>query len=93
VDQAHAIAGAQGAMGAMIAHYYREATGKGQYVDTSTQESAVLSALTVPQAWDLQRFIWPREGAYMSRARKRVVISGLVKTVISRGDCSQAAWE
>jgi len=72
VDQAHAIAGAQGAMGAMIAHYYREATGKGQYVDTSTQESAVLSALTVPQAWDLQRFIWPREGAYMSRARKRV---------------------
>ena len=72
VDQAHVIAGAQGAMGAMIAHYYREATGKGQYVDTSTQESVVLSALTVPQAWDLQRFIWPREGAYMSRARKRV---------------------
>ena len=32
----------------------------------------MLSALTVPQAWDLQRFIWPREGAYMSRARKRV---------------------
>ncbi len=72
VDQAHAIAGAQAAMGAMIAHYYREATGKGQYVDTSTQESVVLSALTVPQAWDLQKFIWPREGAYMSRARKRV---------------------
>src|SRR4030042_3164076 len=72
VDQAHVIVGAQGAMGAMIAHYYREATGKGQYVDTSTQESVVLSALTVPQAWDLQRFIWPREGAYMSRARKRV---------------------
>jgi benzylsuccinate CoA-transferase BbsE subunit len=72
VDQAHVIAGAQGAMGAMIAHYYRGATGKGQYVDTSTRESVVLSALTVPQAWDLQRFIWPREGAYMSRARKRV---------------------
>ena len=72
VDQAYVIAGAQGAMGAMIAHYYREATGKGQYVDTSTQESVVLSALTVPQAWDLQKFIWPREGAYMSRARKRV---------------------
>ncbi|OGP96686.1 MAG: hypothetical protein A2157_15355 [Deltaproteobacteria bacterium RBG_16_47_11] len=72
VDQAHVIAGAQGAMGAMIAHYYRETTGKGQYVDTSTQESVVLSALTVPQAWDLQKFIWPREGAYLSRARKRV---------------------
>ena len=72
VDQAHVIAGAQGAMGAMIAHYYREATGKGQCVDISTQQSVVLSALTVPQAWDLQKFIWPREGAYMSRARKRV---------------------
>jgi crotonobetainyl-CoA:carnitine CoA-transferase CaiB-like acyl-CoA transferase len=72
VDQAHVIAGAQGAMGAMIAHYCREATGKGQHVDTSTQESVVLSALTVPQAWDLQKFIWPREGAYLSRARKRV---------------------
>ncbi len=72
VDQAHAIVGAQAAMGAMIAHYYRQAAGKGQHVDASTQESAVLSALTVPQAWDLQRFIWPREGAYMSRARKRV---------------------
>jgi benzylsuccinate CoA-transferase BbsE subunit len=72
VDQAHVIAGAHGAMGAMIAHYNREATGKGQHVDTSTQESVVLSALTVPQAWDLQKFIWPREGAYLSRARKRV---------------------
>jgi len=72
VDQAHAVSSVQGAMGAMIAHYYREATGKGQWVDTSTQESVVLSALTVPQAWDLQRFVWPREGAYMSRARKRV---------------------
>jgi benzylsuccinate CoA-transferase BbsE subunit len=72
VDQAHVIAGTQAAMGAMIAHYYREATGNGQYVDVSVQESVVLSALTVPQAWDLQKFIWPREGAYMSRGRKRV---------------------
>jgi crotonobetainyl-CoA:carnitine CoA-transferase CaiB-like acyl-CoA transferase len=44
------VAGAQAAMGAMIAHYYREATGKGQYVDTSIQESVVLSALSIPQA-------------------------------------------
>jgi len=72
VDQAHVIAGAQAAMGAMIAHYYRKATGKGQYVDTSTQESVVLSALTVPQAWDLARFIWPRAGAFLPRSGKRV---------------------
>jgi benzylsuccinate CoA-transferase BbsE subunit len=50
IDQAHVVAGTQAAMGAMIAHYHREATGKGQYVDTSIQESVVLSALTVPQA-------------------------------------------
>jgi len=72
VDQAHVIAGAQAAMGAMIAHYYREATGKGQHVDTSTQESVVLSALTVPQAWDLQKFIWPRAGGFLPRSGKRV---------------------
>jgi benzylsuccinate CoA-transferase BbsE subunit len=72
VDQTHMMAGAQAAMGAMIAHHHREATGIGQHVDTSAQESVVLSALTVPQAWDLQEFIWPREGAYMSRGRKRV---------------------
>jgi benzylsuccinate CoA-transferase BbsE subunit len=72
VDQAHLIASAQAAMGAMIAHDYREATGKGQYVDTSTQESVVLSALTVPQAWDLERFIWPRVGAFLPRSGKKV---------------------
>jgi crotonobetainyl-CoA:carnitine CoA-transferase CaiB-like acyl-CoA transferase len=72
VDQAYVIAGAQAAMGAMIAHYYCEATGKGQHVDTSTQESVVLSALTVPQAWDLERFVWPRAGAFLPRSGKRV---------------------
>jgi crotonobetainyl-CoA:carnitine CoA-transferase CaiB-like acyl-CoA transferase len=72
VDQAYVIAGTQAAMGAMIAHYYREANGKGQYVDTSIQESVVLSALTVPQAWDLERFVWPRAGAFLPRSGKRV---------------------
>lgn len=72
VDQAYVIAGAQAAMGAMIAHYYREATSRGQHVDTSIQESVVLSALTIPQAWDLERFIWPRAGAFLPRSGKQV---------------------
>jgi len=72
VDQAWIIAGAQAAMGTMIAHYYREATGKGQHVDTSVQESVVPSALTIPQAWDLQGFIWPRAGAFLPRSGKQV---------------------
>ncbi len=72
IDQVHLVAGVQAAMGAMIAHYYRETSGNGQYVDVSMQECVTLSALTVPQAWDLQRFIWPREGAFLSRSGKRV---------------------
>lgn len=72
VDQAYVIAGAQAAMGAMIAHYYREATGKGQHVDNSIQESVAISALTVPQMWDLQRFIWRRAGAFLPRSGKLV---------------------
>jgi crotonobetainyl-CoA:carnitine CoA-transferase CaiB-like acyl-CoA transferase len=72
IDQAHIIAGSQAAMGAMIAHYYREATGRGQHVDVSIQESVVPSALTVPQAWDLAKFVWPREGAFLARSGKRV---------------------
>lgn len=72
VDQAHLMGGAQAAMGAMIAHYYRQKTGKGQHVDVSIQESVVLSALTVPQAWDLERFIWPRVGGFLPRSGKRV---------------------
>lgn len=72
VDQSYMIAGAQAAMGAMIAHYHCQATGKGQQVDTSIQESVVISALTVPQAYDLQGFIQPRVGGCIPRSGKRV---------------------
>jgi benzylsuccinate CoA-transferase BbsE subunit len=72
IDQAYVVASAQAAMGAMIAHYYREVTGKGQHVDTSMQESVILSALTVPQQWDLEGFIWSRAGAFLPRSGKRV---------------------
>ena len=72
IDQAYVVGSVQAAMGAMIAHYYREAGGKGQHVDVSIQESVVLSALTVPQAYDLTGFIWPREGAFLARSGKKV---------------------
>jgi len=39
VDQACLQAGAQAAAGAMIAHYYRQKTGKGQHIDLSIQEA------------------------------------------------------
>jgi crotonobetainyl-CoA:carnitine CoA-transferase CaiB-like acyl-CoA transferase len=72
IDQAHVLAGAHAALGAMIAHYYRQATGIGQHVDVSMQECCVPSALTVPQTWDLQRIIWPRAGACLPRSGKKV---------------------
>jgi len=72
IDQSLIVAGYQAAMGAMIANYYAQSSGKGQQVDTSIQESLLLSALTVPQAWDLQKFIWPREGSFLSRSGKKV---------------------
>jgi crotonobetainyl-CoA:carnitine CoA-transferase CaiB-like acyl-CoA transferase len=72
IDQSPVVAGYQAAMGAMIAHYHAQTTGKGQQVDTSIQESLLISALTVPQAWDLQKFIWPREGAFLSRSGKKI---------------------
>jgi crotonobetainyl-CoA:carnitine CoA-transferase CaiB-like acyl-CoA transferase len=59
-------------MGAMIAHYYRQAGGKGQHVDTSIQQSVLISALTVPQSYDLQGYIWPRRGAFIPRSGKKM---------------------
>ncbi len=41
VPQAWLHAGAQAAAGAMIAHYYREASGRGQHVDVSMQQAVV----------------------------------------------------
>ncbi len=72
IDQAHVIAGSQAAMGAMIAHYYRQASGAGQHVDVSIQQCVVPSALSEPQVWDLQKVVRRREGAFLPRSGKRV---------------------
>lgn len=42
VPQAHAHAGADAAVGALIAHFARRRTGRGQHVDVSAQQSATL---------------------------------------------------
>lgn len=41
VPQAWLHAGAQAAAGAMVAHYYRELTGRGQHVDVSMQQAVI----------------------------------------------------
>lgn len=44
-----------GAMGSMVAHYHRELTGEGQYVDVSCQQAVVLSLMVAAETWDLLR--------------------------------------
>ena len=61
--QAYLLASVQASASAMIAHYHRERTGEGQYVDTSAQAS-FLSALTnmIPR-WELSQIVTHREGS------------------------------
>jgi len=62
IPQACLHAGADAAVGAMIAYYHREATGKGQHVDVSMQQSvAYFSANTIP-FWEFSQKILKRTG-------------------------------
>jgi len=42
-----------GAVGSMVAHYHRELTGEGQYVDVSCQQAVVLALMIAAEIWDL----------------------------------------
>ncbi len=45
-----------GALGSMMAHYHRELSGEGQYVDVSCQQAVVLSLMIAAEIWDLLKF-------------------------------------
>ena len=60
--QAYLHAGADAAVGTMMAHYYRETTGEGQQVDVSIQEAAYMSTMNAPLFWDLEQRILKRAG-------------------------------
>ena len=45
VPQAHAHGGVDGALGALLAHFARRRTGRGQHVDVSLQQSATLATM------------------------------------------------
>jgi len=47
--------GLQGAMGTMMAHYHRELSGEGQYVDQSCQQAMILTVMWAPETWDFYR--------------------------------------
>ena len=56
--------GAAGAMGALLAHTHRTATGEGQHVDVSCQQAVAKTLAHAPQNWDVEKVILKRQGPY-----------------------------
>ena len=67
--QAYFHGAAQGAVGSMVAFYYRQTTGEGQHVDVSIQEAIPLTLQDVSEYWDMLKFIRTRGGAISRRPR------------------------
>jgi len=65
--QAHLNAGAQAAVGTVIALHYREISGEGQHVDVSIQESVAWVLSDVLPFWDVNRSNVKRFGSVRSR--------------------------
>lgn len=71
-NQAYANAGAQAALGALVAHYHRGTAGEGQWVDVSIQESVVRTLLNALNYWDIRRANVHRQAPYR-------IIAGLAR--------------
>ncbi|MFH1381617.1 MAG: CaiB/BaiF CoA-transferase family protein [Chloroflexota bacterium] len=61
-SQAYLHAGAEAAVGAMIALHHRQITGKGQYIDLSIQASVVQNTFVHTSLWDMTKTITERGG-------------------------------
>ncbi len=78
LPQAAMWAGMYAAAGTLIAHHYREATGRGQHVDVSTQASLLWALANAPAHWSLHREDLHRGGSRivgrsMTGARMRAI--------------------
>ncbi|MBI4199094.1 MAG: CoA transferase [Chloroflexi bacterium] len=62
MHQAALNGGAEAAAAAMIAHYYRETTGEGQFIDVSMQEVAYWVVTSWQEFWETERTIPQRTG-------------------------------
>jgi len=73
VPQACLHAGADAAVGTMIAYHHRRKTGEGQHVDVSMQQSAAwFLAFTVPY-WEIDKVILGRVGPFRSSSSSGTV--------------------
>jgi len=61
--QAYLNAGAAAVVGAMAAHYHRELTGEGQWVDVSAQACVTRVTMEAVQHWDVGNMLRQRGGA------------------------------
>ena len=64
--QARLHAGADAAVGAMIAYYHRVASGLGQQVDVSMQQSVAYFLANAIPFWEYQQMVLKRSGQYRS---------------------------
>jgi crotonobetainyl-CoA:carnitine CoA-transferase CaiB-like acyl-CoA transferase len=64
--QSYSWAGAQAAIGALVALFRRETSGKGALVDASAQASVVMAAAHAPAFYDLLGVIPQRAGAFIT---------------------------
>jgi benzylsuccinate CoA-transferase BbsE subunit len=70
--QASFFGGAEAAIGAMTALWYRINTGEGQFVDVSIQESTMSANMNVLPMWDVNKVEFQRVGAVSFVAATRV---------------------
>jgi crotonobetainyl-CoA:carnitine CoA-transferase CaiB-like acyl-CoA transferase len=71
-EQAHALGGIQGVIGALTALHARAATGKGQLVEVSAYQSAVLANYREPLTWGWTGRIGNRTGNLLIRGKSGV---------------------
>jgi len=64
--QSYLLASAHAAAASLIAHFYREKTGQGQYVDVSAQECVLWELSNAVPLWELNHKILKRAGSYLS---------------------------
>jgi len=72
LPQACLHAGADAAVGCMVAYYHREMTGEGQHVDVSMQQSAAWFQANAVPTWELNKGILKRAGAFRAGTSKNV---------------------
>ncbi len=64
--QSYLWTGSYAAMGALMAHHYRQQTGEGQHVDVSAQACLLWAFSHAHTFWDLNRHVEKRAGSFMT---------------------------